>query len=102
MPENDSAIHGDELVARRIPENGYIFDSNIGRTRPSGNAYLQDSRNGQNSVHRLSMTTPAEVHALGPEPYLAVIEAQTLRDEGLGIISDPKAGRTGPLQHYGP
>ena len=81
---------GDELVVRRVTEHGYIFDDNIGCTRPTGSAYLQDGRDGQTSVPRLSRTTPAEVHALGQEPYLAVLEVQTLRHEVLGIIFDPK------------
>ena len=95
MPEDDPAIPGDELVVRRVAQDGYTFDHNIGRTRPTGNAYLQDGREGQTSVHRLSKTTAAEVHALGQEPYLAVIQVQELRDEGLGIVFDPKPGEPG-------
>ena len=94
MPENDPTRLGDELVVRRVTEHGYIFDDNIGCTRPTGSAYLQDGRDGQTSVPRLSRTTPAEVHALGQEPYLAVLEVQTLRHEVLGIIFDPKPGES--------
>ena len=65
LPENDPTMLGDELVVRRVTENGYIFDDNIGCTRPTGSAYLQDGRDGQTSVPRLSRTTPAEVRALG-------------------------------------
>jgi hypothetical protein len=93
--EDDLSISGEELVVRRVPELGYVFDQNVGRTRPTGNTYLQDGRDGLTSVHRLSLTTPAEVHALGQEPYLAVIRVQALRDEGLGIIFKPKPGQPG-------
>lgn len=92
---DDPDIPDDELVTRRVSEFDYVFDANIGRTRPKSNAFLQDGRDGHTSVHRLSKTTPADVHALGPEPYLATVRVGVLRANGLGIIFTPKTNESG-------
>jgi hypothetical protein len=94
-PVDDPNISDDELVTRRVSEFDYVFDGNIGRIRPKSNAFLQDGRDGQTSVHRLSKTTPAAVHALGPEPYLATATVGLLRRNGLGIIYTPKTNEPG-------
>ena len=94
LPENDPTMIGDELVVRRVTENGYIFDDNIGCTRLTGNAYLQDGRDGQTSVPGFRGPHLLKFTHWDKEPYLAVLEVQTLRDEVLGIIFDPKPGES--------
>ena len=81
LPENDPTMLGDELVVRRVTENGYIFDDNIGCTRLTGNAYLQDGRDGQTSVPGFRGPHLLKFTHWDKEPYLAVLEVQTLRDE---------------------
>lgn len=94
-PMDDPSIFDEELVTRRVSEFDYVFDANIGRPRPKSNAFLQNGRDGQTSVHRLSKTTPVDVHALGPEPYLTTVKVGVLRANGLGIIFTPETNEPG-------
>ncbi len=94
-PQDDPGISDDEVVVRRVSRRDQIFDPEIGRRRPSSQAFLQSGRDGLTSVYLMSETTPAEVAADGAEEYLAVVRVAVLRENGLGIIRTPESGGPG-------
>ena len=92
---DDTRISGSEVVLRRISERSYSFDENLGRFRPSSQAFLQNGPDGLVSVYLKSETTHRAVVNEGPEPYLVAITVGELREFGLGIIRDPSSGGPG-------
>lgn len=98
---DDASISDNEVVLRRISERAYIFDENLGRLRPSSQAFLQNGPEGLVSVYLESETTHSAVAAEGPEPYLAAITAGELRELGLGIVRDPSSGGPGHCEITG-
>ena len=98
---DDASISGNEVVLRRISQRSYIFDENLGRFRPSSQAFLQNGPDGLVSVYLESETTHSAVAGEGPEPYLAAVTVAELRDSGLGIIRDPSSGGPGHCEITG-
>ena len=98
---NDASIGDEEVVLRRVSERSYTFDENLGRLRPSSQAFLQNGPDGLVSVYLESETTHGAVAAEGPEPYLAAITVEELRELGLGIIRDPSSGGPGHCEITG-
>ena len=98
---DDASISDNEVVLRRISERAYIFDENLGRLRPSSQAFLQNGPEGLVSVYLESETTHSAVAAEGPEAYLAAITAGELRELGLGIVRDPSSGGPGHCEITG-
>ena len=98
---DDAGIDDDEVVLRRISERAYTFDDNLGRFRPSSQAFLQNGPDGLVSVYLESETAHGAVAAEGPEPYLAAITVGELRELGLGIVRDPSSGGPGHCEITG-
>ena len=98
---DDASISDNEVVLRRISERAYIFDENLGRFRPSSQAFLQNGPDGLVSVYLESETTHDAVAAEGLEPYLAAITVEELRELGLGIVRDPLSGGPGHCEITG-
>ncbi len=98
---DDTSIGDDDIVLRRVSERAYIFDENLGRFRPSSQAFLQNGPDGLVSVYLESETTHSAVACEGPEPYLAFISAGELRELGLGIVRDPSSGGPGHCEITG-
>ena len=98
---DDPGIGGDQVVLRRVSERSYSFDENLGRFRPSSQAFLQNGPDGLVSVYLQSETTHSAVAAEGPEPYLAAIPVGELRELGLGIVRDPSSGGPGHCEITG-
>lgn len=92
---NDLTIGGDEQVIRRVASEQYTFDENLGRTRPTTQAFLQDGKDGLVSVYLRSETTPEAVAQEGNQPYLCVVGVGVLRQHSLDIIRTPDAGGPG-------
>ena len=92
---NDPTIGDAEKVVRRVAGEQYTFDGNLGRTRPSTQAFRQDGRDGDVSVYLRSETTPDAVAQEGNQPYQCVVDVGVLRQNGLGIIRTPDKGGPG-------
>ena len=93
--QDDSVISDDELVYRRIPEQWWVPDHNIGRERPSSQAFIQDGPDGPVSVYVASRTIPSAVVSEGPEPYLVSVLVSVIREMGLDVVYDPMSGGPG-------
>ena len=95
LPQDDAAIGDNETVYRRISELFVQRDQNLGRLRPSTQAFRQGGPDGLVSVYLCSETTPEAVMSEGPERWLATIEVGALRELGLGIVRSPSDGGPG-------
>lgn len=82
---DDSNIGDDELVFRRVRSDEVVFDKQLGRLRPSTQAFRQDGSDGLTSVYLTSETTPEIVSAGGDQSYLVTVRVGDLRAKGLGI-----------------
>ena len=94
-PQDDLSIDDDEIAVRRISHRDQTFDTELGRRRPTTQAFLQNGRDGLTSVFLLTHTTPAEVAEDGKEEYLAAVRVGILRENGLGIVRSPESGGPG-------
>lgn len=92
---DDPTIGDDETVIRRVAEGQHPFDENLGRVRPSTQAFIQDGPDGLVSVYLLSETTPDAVSQEGNQPYQCIVAVGVLRQNGLGIIRTPDSGGPG-------
>ncbi len=94
-PQDDLTIGNDETVIRRVERREQVCDDNLGRRRPTTQAFLQDGRNGLVSVSLWSETTPDDVAKEGDQPYQCTVSVGVLRENGLGIIRSPESGGPG-------
>ena len=94
-PQDDPGISDNEIVARRVADDQQTFDKDIGRRRPTSQAFLQGRRDGLTSVYLLSETTPETIAGGGSQNYLATVRVGILRENGLGIIRTPESGGPG-------
>ena len=60
-PQDDLSIGDHEIAVRRVSHRDQTFDTELGRRRPTTQAFLQNGRDGLTSVFLLSHTTPTEV-----------------------------------------
>ena len=94
-PQDDPGISDNEIVARRVADDQQTFDKDIGRRRPTSQAFLQGRRDGLTSVYLLSETTPETLAGGGSQNYLATVRVGILRENGLGIVRTPESGGPG-------
>ena len=72
-------------VYRRVAGDQYVFDEELGRNRPSTQAFVQGGRDGNASAFIVSETTPDAVAELGKEPYMVDVSVDLIREVGLGL-----------------
>ena len=92
---NDPTIGDAEKVVRRVAREQYTFDENLGRTRPTTQAFKQNGKDGSVSAYLWSETTPEAVAQEGNQPYQCTVTVGVLRQNGLGIIRTPDDGGPG-------
>jgi hypothetical protein len=91
--ENDPDIPDTAVLWRRVPARHYVFDENLGRNRPSSEAFEDNPDGTPMSVFLASDCTGPEVALAGHEGYgLVAIAAGLARQCNQAVARDPSEG----------
>ena len=87
---DDASIADDDEIWRRIPPSQIIFDENLGRHRPTSNAFKSSSSGHPLSVYVAKLVTESgrtaeSILEQWPEYSMAALSVGALRRRGLGI-----------------
>ncbi len=94
---DDATIAEDATLWRRVPPDWVIFDPNLGRKRPTSQAF-EDSRGSPMSAFLAQECAETSNLLAGHPGFLVVsLTARMAREVGLKIVRDPLAA--GPRGH---
>ena len=85
-------ISDDEIVIRRVRPDEVVIDRELGRYRPSTQAFKQGGVEGLTSAYLMSATTPRAVAGDSGRWYLAAVRVGILRTNGLGVVLTENEG----------
>jgi hypothetical protein len=88
-------IDDDEIVMRRVRPSETTTDRPGGRERPSGQAFIQNGRDGDTSVYLKSETTAERILENNPGMYVCEVRVGDIRAEGLEIERSQREGDPG-------
>ena len=94
-------ISDDEIVIRRVRPDEVVFDRELGRYRPSTQAFKQGGVEGLTSAYLMSATTPRAVAGDSGRWYLAAVRVGILRTNGLGVVLTENERGTGHVDITG-
>jgi hypothetical protein len=93
-PNDDPTIPDDAVLWRRIHKNQAAYDKNLGRKRPSSEAFKDSSDGTPMSVILAEVVLesgrkPEDIVRGSQDHGLASLPASTVRENGLGILKAP-------------
>ena len=88
-------VYDNETVMGRVAQTGITRDEDQGIIRPSNDAFLQGGPEGNVSVYLTSETTPEQITREYPGTYVALVEVNVIRAEGLDVERELVGGDPG-------